>query len=568
MVFLFLAGVSWANAQEIPGFDPTFRSGDPRDGFLKDKGLKEPEVPVIIPGQTEKKEEAQEPVSLGPGIRIRVTAIHTTGNTAVSDDELKEITDPYLNRPLSSSDLETIRRELTRCYIEKGYVNSGAVLPDQTITGGEITYAIVEGRLSDVEITGNRWLKKDFFTKRISLSADVPLNMYDLEQRLQMLQQVRMVRRLHAQLKPGIKPGDGVLALAVVERSPVDVWLTVNNYQSPSVGAERGIITVTDRSLTGRGDELSASYGYSEGLNPMLDAAYRIPFTRWDTEFGIRYRKNDFDIIEDAFEPLDIESQSSIFELTLRQPFFRTPSREWAIGIIGEKLHSESTLLGEPFSFSAGSVDGESDVTALRFFQEYLYRSRSQALSLHSQFSWGLDALDATNNPKGVPDGRFFSWLGQCQWIGIFGNRGIQTLAKADIQLTPDPLLSLEQLSVGGRYSVRGYRENQLVRDNGVIASLEARIPLVHHAPWADYLHLAPFFDFGRGWNKGDSEKDKKSLSSVGIGLRGGLKIMTTPFPLKTDWEIYWGHPLNDVDNNGDDLQDDGFHFQVAFTAF
>ena len=35
-----------------------------------------------------------------------------------------------------------------------------------------------------------------------------------------------------------------------------------------------------------------------------------------------------------------------------------------------------------------------------------------------------------------------------------------------------------EKFSLGGVNSVRGYRENELVSDNGVIGSMELRIPL------------------------------------------------------------------------------------------
>jgi hemolysin activation/secretion protein len=63
-----------------------------------------------------------------------------------------------------------------------------------------------------------------------------------------------------------------------------------------------------------------------------------------------------------------------------------------------------------------------------------------------------------------------------------------EILFRTDLQLANNPLLPLEQLAVGGRYTVRGYQENQLVRDNGVIAQLEARVPVVHEHRWAEYV--------------------------------------------------------------------------------
>jgi hemolysin activation/secretion protein len=113
---------------------------------------------------------------------------------------------------------------------------------------------------------------------------------------------------------------------------------------------------------------------------------------------------------------------------------------------------------------------------------------------------------------------------------------------------------------------VRGYRENELVRDNAVIASLESQIPLVRDTPWADVLQLAPFVDVGNAWNTKVSTPDPRTLVSVGIGLRWALTV-TRPFRWQPSLEIYWGYPFEDTGAEGDDLQDLGLHFQVAVTG-
>jgi hemolysin activation/secretion protein len=46
-----------------------------------------------------------------------------------------------------------------------------------------------------------------------------------------------------------------------------------------------------------------------------------------------------------------------------------------------------------------------------------------------------------------------------------FDTRGDQYVLRNDLQLAKDPLLPLEQFTVGGASTVRGYRENQLVKD-------------------------------------------------------------------------------------------------------
>jgi hemolysin activation/secretion protein len=140
-------------------------------------------------------------------------------------------------------------------------------------------------------------------------------------------------------------------------------------------------------------------------------------------------------------------------------------------------------------------------------------------------------------------------------------------LFRADIQRSDDSLLPLEQLSVGGRYSVRGYRENLLVRDQAFIASLEARIPIIQHMRWADYLQICPFYDYGRGTYKFISSTGPDDISSVGVGLRWAASLIKSPLNLRAEFEAYWGYALRDIDLPYEDVQDDGIHYQFAITG-
>lgn len=567
-LFIFLSFLLPAKAAGPLSIDPTLRSGDHQEHLLEKDRKTEPSPEISAPEIPPPVDPENKSYPLGPRINVMVTRIKTMGNTIFSDVKLAAIARPFLNQKLHYEDLESIRQKLTLHYVQNGYVNSGALLPDQKITGGVVTYVIIEGALTAVDVRGNRWLRDWFYESRIKLDSSPPVNIHNLEQRLQTLQQHTIIEKLQAEFKPGFEPGQSILSLKVEERPPYKMWTAFNNYQAPSIGAERGLVTLKWQSLTGIGDALDITYGRSIGLDPLFDIGYRLPFTPWDTELGMRYRQNDFGVIEEPFQNLDIKSESKIIELKLRQPVWRTPNQEIAVGVVGERLYSKSALLDIPFSFSPGPIEGKSTVAALRFFQEYLYRSRQQVLAGHSRFSIGLDTFEATIHDNGYPDGQFFTWLGQFQYARIITPLAVQTILRTDIQLADQPLLALEQLPMGGRYSVRGYRENQLVRDNGVIASLETRIPLAKNAAWADALQVVPFFDYGQAWYAKASTPEPDAIYSIGVGLRWSLTIVKTPMPLKIDLEFYWGYPLEKIINNGDNLQDDGIHFQLAISAF
>jgi hemolysin activation/secretion protein len=507
-----------------------------------------------------------------PTQRVYVREIRVIGSTVIPEDEIRRVTAPYVNRELTAEDLEALRIALTRLYVDRGYINSGAILPDQAIRDGIVSYRIVEGQLTGINVEGNRWFRKGYIERRLALGVGPPLNVNTLQEEFRLLLGDQRIQRLNADLKPGLHPGEALLDVRVEERFPLRLWFDFNNYGSPSVGAERGIVGLEHENLTGNGDILTLQYGRSEGLDPLLDFKYSLPFTARDTTAFFQYRKNTFTIIEDPFTDLDIESESEIFTLGLRQPVYRTRNTEITLELVGERSSLTTTLLGQPFSFQRGAHNGESVVTALRAAQEFVYRTPNQVIAARSRFSVGLDALGSTINDDGSPDSRFFAWLGQLQLVRRLdflplGFRDTQVIARSDLQLADDSLLALEQVAVGGRYTVRGYREITLLRDNAFLASLEARVPVLSNLPGVDYLQLAPFVDYGKAWNTKGNTPSPPDIWSAGIGLRWGASIRS-PVPVRADLEFYWGHPFVDVKTPGGDLQDDGIHFRFVLTLF
>jgi len=551
------------HAQAPPLGDPTGRSGD-RPGLLQEEPRPAPPPGQILPPLPPPPPRE---FQLLPRVRAFVREIRVVGSTVFTADELAKVTAPYVNRELTAEDLEALRVALTLLYVNAGYVNSGAVLPDQDVTEGVVTFQIIEGGLTDIAVEGNRWFRAGYLRRRFSLAAGPPLNINALQRQLQLLLEDQRIRRLNAELKPGLKPGESVLNVRVEDRIPFRLWLDLNNHQPPSVGAERGIVGVEHQNLTGNGDILTLRYGRSDGLDPLLDFRYVLPLTAWDTTLALQYRRNSFAVVEEPFTDLDIESESDIYTIALRQPVYRTLNSQVALELIGERLSNETSLLGEPFTLSPGAHRGKSVVTAVRFAQEAVYRTQNQVIAGRSRFSVGVDALGATINTGDQPDGKFFAWLGQFQWVRRLGILDSQAIFRSDLQVAADPLLALEQIALGGRFSVRGYRENTLLRDSAFLASLEIRVPVIRGQRWADFVELAPFADYGRGWNRKGPTPDPQDLSSVGIGLRWAATI-TWPVPIRPQLEVYWGHALRNIKTQGGDLQDKGLHLQFVITVF
>jgi len=129
------------------------------------------------------------------------------------------------------------------------------------------------------------------------------------------------------------------------------------------------------------------------------------------------------------------------------------------------------------------------------------------------------------------------------------------------MQFTGNSLLSLEKFTIGGVETVRGYRNNQRQGDNGFTGSVELRFTLLRDVEGIGTVELTPFFDIGKVWNQQFEIENPTTLASIGLGLR---------WQFANVWEatLDWGIPLNQIENEGDSLQDDGIYFSIRFTPF
>jgi len=557
-----------------PAIDPTGRSGLP-PGPLKEEFQRAqpsprqvlPPLPPVPPEEELQKE---------PGVvRVFVRDVRVIGSTVFSDTEIAEVTTPFRNRTLMTEDLERLRLALTLLYVNRGYLTSGAIIPDQDVVDGIVEVQIIEGQLVRIDIEGTRWFRPSYLRDRLSLGNRTPVSLPPLQEQLQLLQQDRRIERVNAELRPGDQLGESVLNVRVTDKNPFHASLEVNNYQTPLVGEVRGIGTLVHDNLTGRGDPLSISYGHSRGGFPIIDVSYAFPLNRHGTTFSPQYRRYDFKLVEQPFEPLNLNTNTEIIGLTLRQPIYRTVTDEVAFSLIGEHLFTQSFIFNNrPFSTFPGFQNGAATVSALRFVQDWTHRTIDTVFAVRSRFSIGLNVLGATiNGPSNTPDGQFFSWLGQVQTIKQYDEKlfGMQLLGRMDLQLANSPLFPLEQVSLGGRYTVRGYREVTILRDNSFIVSLESRFPLIRWKNGEPMVQFSPFVDVAHGWSLGQNRPSAiapstnfpDTLASVGAGLRWNILPQG-----RAVFEVYWGQKLRHVPRIGHTAQDHGVHAGVVVNLF
>jgi hemolysin activation/secretion protein len=494
--------------------------------------------------------------SPGDALVFTVNRYLIEGSTIFSQTELAEVVAPFTGE-ITYADVLAARSAINQLYVDNGYLTTGAYIPEQTLRDNTVTLQVVEGEVTKIEVNGLQRLNPGYVSSRIALATERPLNVPRLQEALQLLQLDPLIATIEADLAQGTQPGENILRLEVREADSFNGQVDLSNDRAASIGTFKRGISVTEGNLWGFGDRATLSYSNTDGSN-VVDVSYRVPLSPRNTTLELRYLNGLNRIITEPFEELDIKSRSQYWEFNLRQPIIQTLNQELSLGLIFSHQAIETSILGVPFPLSdSADINGRTKVSALRFVQEWVYRSPQDAIALRSQFSWGVDWWDATINET-TPDSRFWSWRGQFQYLRLLAP-DTTIIFRSTAQKSDRPLLGLEQLSVGGLGTIRGYPQDFLSSDNALTATLEARLPIFRNSQ--HLLQITPFFDWGTLWNNSDNANpNPSSLSSVGLGLawRGCENLFA---------RLDWGIPLVDANIERDRTwQSQGIYFTVGIS--
>ncbi|MEH2401681.1 ShlB/FhaC/HecB family hemolysin secretion/activation protein [Nostoc sp.] len=497
-----------------------------------------------------------------PNARFQVDRIEVVGSTVFKPEQLTAITAPFVGRKLTFIELLQVKDAITKLYVDHGYVTTGALIVPQTVEAGVIKIQVIEGSLQEIKIIGNKRLHTQYIRDRILLGAKTPLNVPRLLEKLQLLRLDPQIQNLSAELQTGVHPGTSVLQVEVEEADTFKLTTTLDNGRSPSVGSFRRGIDLQEANLLGLGDTLSVGYANTDGSNT-INLNYTLPINARNGTVFFGFNQGWNRVIEKPFSVLDIQSNTRSYELGYRQPLVQKPTQELAVGLSFSRQESQTELgidnIG-PYKLSPGAdANGKTNISALRFFQEYTQRSNQYVFAARSQFSFGVDWFDA-NVSQDEPDSRFFAWRGQAQWVRQLAPDTL-FLTRGDFQLAADSLVPLEQFGLGGQLSVRGYRQDSLITDNGMLLSAEFRLPIVRAPKIGGVLQLTPFIDIGKGWNVKGENPSPSLLVGTGLGL---LWTQGNNFSARLDWGI----PLTSVEGEKRSLQENGLYFSIGYSPF
>lgn len=200
------------------------------------------------------------------------------GNTLLSTSIVEGVLQPFTGPNI---DFETVRKGVAALqleYRERGYVTVSLTLPPQKITNGVIQIQVTEGKLSDIQVTGNKWFSTENVLRSLpSLKTNTFLNGKIFQTELDAANANRD-RQIYPQISPGPEPGTSAMVLKVKDQLPLHGRFELSNAALPGTPDLRGNANIQYNNLWQREHSAGIQYGFAP--QSFRDKAAWDPFDR------------------------------------------------------------------------------------------------------------------------------------------------------------------------------------------------------------------------------------------------------------------------------------------------
>lgn len=205
-------------------------------------------------------------VSTNTGPRFAVEHYLVSGNTILPPRVMSQVLtniDGAFGTNVSFDGVRAAVQQLQKAYRERGYVTVAVGLPQQKLTNATIKLQVTEGRLADINVTGNRYFSSNNVMRALpSLHTNMLLNGPVFQAELNRANANRD-RQIYPVIGPGPLPGTSALMLKVKDQLPLHGKLEFNNQNSPGTPNLRMNASAEADNLWQREHSLGVQYGFS-----------------------------------------------------------------------------------------------------------------------------------------------------------------------------------------------------------------------------------------------------------------------------------------------------------------
>lgn len=404
------------------------------------------------------------PAGKGPCFMLR--KIHLKGNTALSFHAQKKLTALPAEGCMTLPAIQRRVRDTTQAYLSAGYITTRAWLPEQDLSEGTLLIAIAEGRVETITVADRQetalWMAFPRTEGRV-------LNLRDLEQGLEQLNRLSS-RSMTIDILPGNTEGSSRIQLIPsATHFPVSLSLGVDNSGQKSTGSRQMNVQLSVDNPIGLADQWTLFAGrdsefHHDRRSSQFQAGVSVPYGYW--LLNAQYAWSDF------YQTLPVGDSGSRWRyagsvqsqrLAINRGLWRDGKQRVVLDLALSRRETDNRLGGVRLGVSSPTL------TSLSAGFSYSRALGNGYLTFGPSFSHGLTIAGASREDPVHPDlprSEFRRASLSSSWFYPLTS-SLYWLTSAYGQTSSDRLYASEQLSVGGQYSVRGFKEHYLSGNRG-----------------------------------------------------------------------------------------------------
>ncbi|MDC9598216.1 ShlB/FhaC/HecB family hemolysin secretion/activation protein [Xenorhabdus anantnagensis] len=469
---------------------------------------------------------------------VTINNITFQGAGALSESAQRNLAQPYLHHCVTLAGLKQLVRTVSNAYIAEGYITSQAYLPEQDLTEGQLRIAVIESGVEAIEIEGKPpRTAKMLFPDRVGHI----LNLRDIEQGLEQLNRLSS-SRFTIDIQPGTQPGYSIVHIRQQAGFfPGKVRLNLANSGQKGIGEYQASAELTLDTPLGFGEQWLFSWTQDTDFRPEhhnrnLALSVSIPYGYWTARYHY-FRNTALQSLQIMAKNYPYASENLIHQMDIGRTLYRDGRQKLGLQFSVRHKTVKKALGGYTLTTSSPVI------RTANIHPQYSTRLGGGYLTFSPTFEYGNVVI----SPPLAARNTFRKFnLSSSYYYPITANTAYLTSFYG--QLSPDNLLFSEQLSLGGLYSVRGFKTQSLSGNQGFFLRQE----IIHalNPVQVDALTLTGALDYGYlfGQPRYGVEEARLLGAAFGVTLKKRAlsarlmlgKPLHFPHTLKPDaWSLY-----------------------------
>ncbi len=459
-------------------------------------------------------------------------------NASLMDQKFKyTLIHKYQEKCMNIDDIEHLISDIVNYYISNGYISVRAYIQPQDLANGILKIVVVEGVVENIHIKNAPFYEYENLNISTAFPFIVgkPLNIRDIEQGLDQINRLQS-NNATMSILPGTNSGESQVQIINNPALRLHFNASADNYGSTSTGEEQASFSLSLDNPLKLNDYLS--YSHTRTINTdfiaqhsMMNAvSYSVPLGYSTLSFS-HSRSNYATTIHAAGGDILSEGTTQNSSFSIDHVVYRNSTDRLSVS------SSLSAKMNRNFIDKQYLEVSSRKLSTINLGSAWNTIFLGGSLSMNLEHIWGLKWFDALEDPsylpKTAPHAQFRKWTYGINWMKPFEllEQNMVYSTALSGQQGDDVLYGSEQFSLGGLYSVRGYRNSSIAGDTGFYVRNDLSMPKTLSFKSQNFrIKPSMAFDFGEIKDRYDTKGGFVSGMSMGLNL--GFSALTLDIAL------------------------------------